>query len=175
LIHRKGIIIAKETCEKIGAKLVIAGQRGDENVDIDSPNIEFVGYADREKRKELMKNAKALFVPTIYIGPFEGVHIEAAMSGTPVITTDHGVFTESVIHGKTGFRCRTLEQFEWAAKNIDKIKPKDCYEWAVKNYSLDRVAKMYQEYFEQLQGLFGKGWYEPNPTRTELDWLKKEY
>jgi glycosyltransferase involved in cell wall biosynthesis len=176
-IHRKGIVIAKETCERIGAKLLVAGQTEGEGVDLQSPNVEIVGYADKEKRKELMRDAKAVFVPTIYIGPFEGVHIEAAFSGTPVITTDHGVFAETVLDHYTGFRCRTLDDFVWAAENIDKIKPQDCRDWAMKNFTLDRVANMYQHYFEQLQGLFGRGWYEITNNEDEgyRQWLQKWY
>jgi len=109
----------------------------------------------------------------MYIEPFGGVIIEAAFSGTPVITTDWGVFGENVLHGKTGYRCRTLEQFAWAAKNIHKIKPKDCYNFAMKNFTMKRVALKYEEYFNMLRGLYGKGWYEKNPKRKELDWLKR--
>lgn len=176
MVHRKGIIIAKQTIEAIKGKLLLAGQKGEggDLVDIDSPNLEHVGFADLEKRRELLAGAKALFCPTIYIEPFGGVIIEAAFSGTPVITTDWGVFGENVIHGKTGYRCRTLEQFIWAAKNIDKIKPKDCYDFAMKNFTMKRVAKMYDEYFNQLETVFGKGWYESNIERKQLDWLKKE-
>ena len=179
LIKRKGVQIAKETVEAIGGKLVLAGQRREgvavDYIDTNAPYMEYVGFADVAMRKKLLSEAKALFVPTTYIGPFEGVSIEAAFSGTPVITTDHGCFAENVLHGVTGYRCRTLEQFIWAAKNIHKIKPKDCREFAMKNFTLERVAKMYDEYFEQLQGLFGKGWYEKRPERKELDWLKRYY
>jgi hypothetical protein len=35
---------------------------------------------------------------------------------------------------------------------------------------------MYEEYFESIHNIYGKkGWYEPNETRTELNWLRKEY
>ena len=176
LVHRKGVMIAKQTVEAINGKLLLAGQRGKggDLVDINSPNLEHVGFADLEKRRKLLSGAKALFCPTIYIELFGGVIIEAAFSGTPVITTDWGTFSENVIQGKTGYRCRTLEQFIWAAKNIDKIKPKDCYDFAMKNFTMERVAKMYDEYFNQLESVFGKGWYELNPERKELDWLKKD-
>lgn len=175
LIHRKGICIARTVVEEIGAKLILAGQKSSENVDIDSPNLTHIGFADFEKRKELLKKAKALFVPTIYIEPFGGVSIEAAFSGTPVITTDWGAFAENVIHGKTGFRCRTLDQFVWAARNIEQIKPQDCYEFAMSNFTVDRVRWMYEEFFNSILDINGQGWYALHPQRPNLDWLKRSY
>ena len=156
ITFNKGVTIAKETCEAIGAKLKVAGI--DQGMNLDSPNVEMVGFADLEKRRELIAGAKAVFVPTIYIEPFGYIIMEAAMSGTPVITTDWGAFTETVQHGKTGFRCRTLAQFIIAASEIEKIKPKDCREWA-EEFTLEKIAPMYDQYFKQLQGLWGKGWY----------------
>jgi hypothetical protein len=33
---------------------------------------------------------------------------------------------------------------------------------------------MYDEYFYSVRNIFGgKGWYEENPTRADLDWLYK--
>jgi len=181
VVPRKGIAVAKEIVEAIGAKLIVAGQLCDdprEKVNLDSPNIEYVGIADVEMRKQLLKDAKALFVPTQYIGPFEGVSIEAAFAGTPVITTDWGAFSENVIHGVTGFRCRTRDHYIWAAKNIDKIKPADCYKWAMDNFTLDRIKYMYEEYFNMLMDVkYGQdfGWHTEHPERTELDWLRRVY
>lgn len=172
--HDKGIRIAVDTVKAIGAKLKVAGIESGVKIE-ESPDIKKVGFANWKKRKELLSKAKAVFVPTLYFEPFGYVIIEAAMSGTPVITTDWGAFTENVIHGKTGFRCKTLEQFIWAAKNIDKIKPADCRKWAMENFTLKKIAPMYQEYFEQLQNLYGKGWYSKNPDRKDLDFLKKVY
>ena len=157
IVHNKGVTIAKETCEAIGAKLKVAGI--DQGMKFkEGPNLEMVGFADLEKRKELIAGAKAVFVPTIYIEPFGYIIMEAAMSGTPVITTDWGAFPEIVQHGKTGFRCRTLAQFIMAAQNIDQIKPADCREWAME-FTLEKIAPMYDQYFKQMQNLFGRGWY----------------
>jgi FkbM family methyltransferase len=180
LVWSKGVNIAAQVCEKLGVKLILAGTTfgpQDCHVGPEWPkNVEYVGYADVEKRKKLMAGAKGLFCPTIYNEPFGYVAIEAMLSGTPVISTDWGAFTETVQHGITGFRCRTFEQFMWAAKNIDTISPKACREWAEKNYNMEKVGKMYTEYFQSIVNVSnGSGWYAPNNFRNELEWLTKEY
>ena len=179
IVRRKGVEVAVQATERIGAKLVIAGQgtlnNPDEGININSPHVEHVGFADLEKRKDLLSRARAVFMPTYYIEPFGGVSIEAAMSGTPVISSDWGVFGENVLHGVTGYRCRNLEQYCWAAKNVDRIVPQACRDWALANFSTDRVALMYQEYFEMLYDLWGEGWYTRKDSRTQLNWLNKTY
>ena len=168
----KGVNIAIQVTEKIGAKLVIAGQK-EQGYQLPS-HVEYLGYADTTLRKKLMSNAKASFLASMYVEPFGGVQLENLMSGTPTITTDWGSFAENNLHGYTGYRCRTFEQFCWAAKNIDKINPQNCRDWAM-NFSLDKVSKMYEEYFQSVLNIYkGQGWYEPNPHRKNLNWLKKE-
>jgi hypothetical protein len=63
----------------------------------------------------------------------------------------------------------------WAAKNVDKIDPNNCRNWAVSNFGLDRVGKMYEEAFTDILRLKNAGWITENPDRTDLDWLKPTY
>ena len=173
----KGVHIAIQATKEIGAQLIVAGQGSLKEMGYDTPpeHVLEIGYADIEARKTLMSNAKACFVASLYNEPFAGVQIESMLSGTPVISTDWGALAELNIHGKTGYRCRTFEQFVWAAKNIDKIKPENCREWGL-NFTYDKVGKMYEEYFTSLLNIHGKnGWYEPNTERNELDWLERQY
>ncbi len=174
LISRKGIDVAVETTKKLNMKLVIAGpgnlENSEENMYLKGTHIEHVGPANIEERKKLLSKAKCLFVPTKYIEPFGMVVIEAGFSGTPVITTDWGAFGENVIHGVTGYRCRTLEQFTWAAKNIENISSEKCLKWA-ENFSMSKINKMYEEYFSMLYNLWDDGWYTSNESRKELNWL----
>lgn len=154
LVDRKGYRIAADVCFDLDARLVVAGQG--------TPPIgaEYVGVIGPEERGRLMSRAKAVFVPTIYVEPFGNVNVEAQACGTPVITTDWGAFTETVIDGVTGFRCRTFGEFKRAAQEVDRLNPNVIRSHAVANYSLSVIGKKYEDYFQRLLHLWDKGWYE---------------
>jgi len=176
-ITRKGITIASQTCEALGAKLIIAGQGarqdGEYVIAEDGGKYRgtYVGCVTGQEKIQLLQRAKAIFVPTVYVEPFGGTACEAQLVGTPAITTDFGAFTETIEHAKTGYRCHTLDQFIWAAKNVGKLDPKYIRDRAVSLWSMDRVRHMYDEYFHMLYDLWGKGFYERHDDRTQLDWL----
>lgn len=168
----KGVNVAIQASQIAGVPLVIAGQKEDGYQLPD--NVTYVGYAGLELRKRLMMNAKASFLPSMYVEPFGGVQIENLMCGTPTITTDWGAFSENNLHGVTGYRCRTMGDFVQAVKNIDKISPYNCRKWA-NNFSLDKVSKMYEKYFTDVLNVYtGKGWYAES-TAQSLEALEKEY
>ena len=170
----KGLEIAIRVSDELKTKLIVAGQG---QPFMTGKYMEFVGVVSIEERAKYLSRAKAAFIPTLYVEPFGGTQVEALLAGTPIITTDFGAMPEVCIHGVTGYRCRTLEQFIWAAKNIKDIDPKVCRAFAEHNYSLQRVGKMYSEYFETLARLHSTkdGWYVANPDRANIDWLKKDY
>jgi glycosyltransferase involved in cell wall biosynthesis len=181
LIRRKGIHIAVETCKNLGVKLKLAGQ-GCTKVEgnkifcadgavYEGDNLEYVGFATGNKRAELYQNAIGTFISTIYIEPFGAVAVESQMAGTPAITTDFGAFTETVEHGRTGFRCHTLNEFCHAARNVPLLDRQYTHDRAVKLYSMENVKWQYQTYFERLQDLYGKGWYELHDKPDE-HWLR---
>lgn len=156
LINRKGWRIAQEVCERLGKRLILAGQG------------EFSGYGEHvgvvgvKKRGELMSKAKAVFVPTTYLEPFGGVHAEAMLCGTPVITTNFGVFSETVKNGENGYRCDVFRDFVAAARATEKFstaKRRKIRNEAQKRFSTAQASKLYQQYFSRLDDLWSEGWY----------------
>jgi hypothetical protein len=160
MIDTKGIHVAAQLAKEKNIKLILAGN-GDTSWVKDFPNVEYVGVVGIEEKKKLLSNAKATMCNTHYVEPFGNVHIESLMSGTPVITTDWGVYTETVPHGEVGFRGRTWNDFLYAFDNLDKINPKKCREWAMANFSMDAVYPKFNAFFEKCAKHFTaqKGWY----------------
>lgn len=153
LVDRKGYNIAVDACKVLGKKLVVCGQG------IPPKGVDYRGVVGPEERGRLMSRAKAVFVPTLYVEPFANVHVEAMTCGTPVITTDWGVFTETVVNGFNGYRCRMMREFIEAAMTVDKLDPFKIRADAIKHYSLMSVGKRYEEYFQRLLTLWEDGWY----------------
>jgi glycosyltransferase involved in cell wall biosynthesis len=155
VIENKGVHIAIQATEAAGKKLIIAGPGSLEQLGYNTipRHVTVTGLCDIEQRKQLMKNAKAIIGPTYYVEPFGNMIAEGYMSGTPAITTDWGGFTETVVNGITGFRCREFKEFVHAINNINAIDPLDCRKYALKNYEDSVVHKKFDNYFNKIKDL----------------------
>jgi glycosyltransferase involved in cell wall biosynthesis len=194
LIRRKGILEAYSATKAIGAKLMIVGQGGritpeghlvcqypnEFDIPPDS-NWKYVGFQPIDTRKHLMAHAKAFFSPTEYLECFGGSHVEALLSGTPVLTTNFGVYgtNDTFLDGIDGFKCNTLDDFVFGALNASKLDPLAIRKRA-ERFLMDNVKWEFQRWFEDLYAVYEsiqddnvKGF---NRVRQELpDWRKKTY
>lgn len=166
MIIRKGVWTAVEATRAIGAKLYLAGQI-DPEIDIKSlpDHCTFLGYLEPKERSKWMGSARAVFVPTIYLEAFGGVNVEAQLCGTPVITTNFGVFPETVVNRVTGFRCDTLQDFVQAAKDVVNLNPSNIRLYA-ERYLMNNVKWDFEKWFRDLYQLYlsatvpgAKGWH----------------
>jgi glycosyltransferase involved in cell wall biosynthesis len=161
VIDSKGILVAAEVAETLGAVLVVAGQG---NWRTESPEDTFqFGAANVGERVALMTNAVAQLNPTHFREPFGGTAVEGQLCGCPVITTDHGAFTQTV---DPQWRCASHREFVEAARGARKLPRKE--RLAIKRraearFSLDAVAPLYERYFQRLMDRWGDGWYQMTP------------
>jgi glycosyltransferase involved in cell wall biosynthesis len=164
----KGIHIAQQIAVATDTTLVVAGH-GDFDFDMKA-KIRRVGVVGPAERSDLLAGAKATICASTFMEPFCGVQIESMLSGTPAISSDLGAFAEYNLHGITGYRCRTFEQFEWAARNIGKLRSSDCRLWG-ENFSLEKIGLRYTEYFTSVAAAHADGdkWYAKRDNRTDLD------
>ena len=154
MITRKGVWTAVKATQAVGAKLLLAGQESNEiKVRQLPPHCEFLGYVGPEKRAALMGGAKAVYVPTLYLEAFGGVAVEAQLCVTPAITTNFGVFPETVAHGVTGFRCDTLQDFVDASRDVEELGPTTIRTHA-ERYLMKRVRLEFEKWFRELHQLY---------------------
>ena len=174
-IHEcKGLKIIFDLAEATDTHVKIAGPGDVQKLGVRVPKqIEFLGIADRQMRKDLFKRAKALICPSLYLEPFLGTHVECLFAGTPVITVNFGAPMEYCDPNVTGFRCMNMDHFMYAVKNIHEIDPAACRQHSLK-FTMKRAVISYHEYFHTVIRNKSAGWHSYDPTRDNLDWLTKD-
>jgi len=176
VIEGKGLYVVKEIAAKIKEPIRIYGM-GDPTPFVGDNMVFYGPITGQKERSDLLRNAKAVIMPTQFTEPFGGVAVEAMMCGTPVISTNYGAFTETIEQGKTGFRCHTLGDFLTATLAIENLDRKYIADRARALYSTETVGKQYDLVFKQVSDLSFGGWYreisytiEEPPLLWEQKW-----
>lgn len=165
-ILRKGPQVAAEIAKRVGLPLKVAGPGAlraedgtlmtQEGVRIEG-DVEYVGPVGFKERSELMGNAAATVVPTVYVEPFGGVAVESMLAGCPVIASDWGSFTE-IVTPDVGARFRTPRQGAEAFECVRRLNRKEIRKAANARYSQEAVGPMFMRWWDQLDTLWGLGY-----------------
>lgn len=115
------------------------------------------GMLTHEVLLEKMAAARCLLVPTRYVGPFEGVHVEAMLVGCPVVTSNFGVFTETVMQGVDGYRCSTLDDWVLAIELSRDLDRAAIAKGAREQFTFEAASWRYAQYFERVLDEWGGG------------------
>lgn len=167
LIARKGPQIAAEIARELGMPLYVAGSGMKEVsegliVCHDGTRIEgdvhYMGTVGWEERNELMGKARALLAPTTYVEPFGATCVESRLCGTQSVTSDWGAFSETVA---PEFRFRTLAEGCEAVERAMEVPPAVLQRETLARWSLEAIAPLYEQWFEELSSLWEAGWYQP--------------
>ena len=107
------------------------------------PNVEYVGSLVGDARATFVGAARCILAPSRFSEPFCGSVVEAALCGTPAITSDFGAFAETVVQDVTGIRCNTMSDFARALDDIGMTDRATVRGLARQRYSLTAVGQNY--------------------------------
>ena len=153
----KGLDTILEIARRTDKKIVLCGQGN--HAKWQHPNIEYWGPLTGKQRSLFLGNAICSLMPTNFIEPFGGSGVEGMLCGTPLLSTDYGAFTETVVEGVTGFRCKTLLDWLEAIDKVSAIDRRTVAEHSRGKYSLQACGAKYDKAFQQIYELYDKGWY----------------
>ena len=161
----KGVKWAIKLAKVTGSRLVVGGNVEDMdfyNQDVKphlSEKIKWVGPVSTEltltkpEVAAMMQKARAFLMTINWYEPFGLVMAEAGSCGTPVIGFDRGSVKELVVDGKTGFVVSPetgVDGLKEALTKIDSIKPKDCRDHVVKNFSTETMVNNYEALYNEI-------------------------
>lgn len=113
------------------------------------PNVMIEPDVSTDEKVWLLRHARALIHPSVR-ECFGLSIIEALSCGTPAIVSDDGAFPEIINHGKTGWLCRTFEDYVNAIKNADMYSPEECRRDSEKRWCRKRAAMDYLKIYESV-------------------------
>ena len=157
-IHpEKGTYEAIQIAKKANKKLIISGLIQDEGYFeekvkpfINDEDILYVGNSGPKQRDTLLGEAAALLHPISFDEPFGLSVAEAMMCGTPVVAFKRGSMPELIDNTKTGFLVTTIDEAVKAIHKIDSINRKYCHQWAMLNFSVDKMVEGYLDVYKKI-------------------------
>src|SRR3989344_2047306 len=146
LEHHKGILDLIDLFKETNKKLIIAGSGTLENKikkKLDK-NIFFIGWIEGKKKYSVLKNAKALLLPSKWPENMPLVALESLSYGVPVFGSNYGGIPEIIekFKDKPYF---TKNNFFRDLKKIEKIRKKECIEIYKKYFSKEAYLKKYYD------------------------------
>ena len=157
-IHpHKGTYESIQIAKKSNMKLIISGLIQDEayfnekvKPYINDDDIVYVGNSGPVERDKLLGEATALLHPISFDEPFGLSVAEAMLCGTPVIAFKRGSMSELIQDKQTGFLVNSIEEAVDAVNHLNSIKRKQCSQWALSNFSLEKMVDGYYNVYKQI-------------------------
>ncbi|NRF40433.1 glycosyltransferase family 4 protein [Pedobacter foliorum] len=155
----KGTSEAIQIALKTKRRLIIAGIVQDQNYYNEriepflNDEIKFIGAARPEQRNELLGKAYALLHPISFEEPFGLSVAEAMLCGTPVIAFNKGAMPELIKDHETGFLVKDVDEAIKAVSSISSIDRLTCRNWAISNFSQEKMVADYISLYHQILAL----------------------
>lgn len=116
---------------------------------LSDPLIEYIGEIDERQKDDFLGNAYAYVFPIDWPEPFGMTMVEAMACGTPVIAMNGGSVPEVVVHGQTGFVCRTMAEMVAAVAEVPHIDRRLCRTHVARRFSVARMVDGYEEVYQR--------------------------
>jgi glycosyltransferase involved in cell wall biosynthesis len=156
----KGTHLAIEAAKRAGVKIVLAGtidRHQQESINyfqekikpqIDNDQIRYVGPVNMKQKISLLSRARGFLNPIEWEEPFGMVMIEAMSLGCPVISFARGAASEIIVHRKTGFLVRDVDEMVRFIPRIDEIDRNATREYIERNFSSRVMAEKYVKIYK---------------------------
>lgn len=134
LVPYKRVDLAIRACERLGRRLLIAGDGRDlERLrPLAGEHTEFLGRVSDERATDLLAGARALLFPGLE--DFGIVPVEAQAAGCPVVAFGEGGVRDSVLDGRTGVLFPT-QDVEGLVGGIERLEALDLDEAALRAHA----------------------------------------
>lgn len=160
----KGAHLAVEIAQRLGRRLVLAGNVDKENVvffdekirpHLDGDRIRYAGVVDDRQKNDLLGQAYALLAPIQWDEPFGLVVIEAMACGTPVIGFRRASFPEIIRDGVTGILADDVDEACARAEQVASIDRPTVRREVESRFSAQAMTRRHLDYYEHIIGRVG--------------------
>jgi glycosyltransferase involved in cell wall biosynthesis len=149
-LNRKLIIAAKADVQ-VPAILEYFKKEIEPRLKAHPEQLQWIGEVDEEERNQLMQGALAFLHPVQWPEPFGLTLIESMACGTPVVAFGLGAIPEVIKDGHSGYVVSTTQEMIEAVRKIERgeIDRGECRQWALSNFSAQRMADGYEKIYEK--------------------------
>lgn len=163
ICEEKGLHIALDVAKHTGTPIVVAGKvyplayhqryfqtQIQPRLAAMGSQVKFMEAPAFAEKVELLRNAKAVLIPSLAPETSSLVAMEAAACGTPVIAFKNGALPELVHDRVTGCLVDDAQAMAKAVESISRIRPKACRDHAERFFSADRMVTDYEALYDRV-------------------------
>lgn len=163
ICHEKGPHLALEVARRAKLPVVIAGQVYPLTYHLQffekdlkpllaamGAQAKWIEAPTHAQKLALLRNARAVLVPSLEEETSSLVAMEAMACGTPVVAFRRGALPEVIVDGETGLLADDLDGMVTAVERARSIRPLACREHVLRHHSADRMAADYEALYERV-------------------------
>jgi glycosyltransferase involved in cell wall biosynthesis len=163
ICSEKGTHVALDVAREAGLPIVVAGQvypfsyhqhyfhrEVAPRVNAMQGTVTMLDGISFQQKLELLRNARAVLIPSLVDETSSLVAMEAMACGTPVICLRCGALPEVVAGGETGFVADSAKAMVEAIGQVGSINPHACRRRAEQHFAARRVADQYEQIYRQI-------------------------